>query len=211
MSRSSALTRSSSWSRSSSPVTTSASITRTPAISRARNSVSAWVRSATCAVDLPLGAVPPLLAVLGEQDQRCRVRGLQRQDEGQQDETAVPRVELEAFGEQQVVGDPEADDDRLPHEEPGGAEEAGDRLGETAEHVRLVLDPMRRLPRGSVRSSRRFTMSSRCRSWCHAVLVRKVTPRWRQPTPSWRSSTSSTVTAPSRCPASSQTATASMS
>ena len=91
-------------------------------------------------IDLPLGAVPRLLAVLGEQDERCRVRGLQREDEGQQHETAIPGVELEAFGEQQVVGDPEADDERLPHQEPGRAEEAGDRLGETTEHVRLVLD-----------------------------------------------------------------------
>jgi uroporphyrinogen-III synthase len=45
-------------------------------------------------------SVAALLAVLGEQDQRCRVRGLQRQHQRQQYETAVPRVELVPVGRQ---------------------------------------------------------------------------------------------------------------
>ena len=152
--------------------------------------MSTWVRSATWRSTSPLGAVAPFLTVLGEQDQRSRVRGLDREHQGQQDETTIPRVELEAFGEQQVVGDPEADDERLPHEEPGGAEEPGDRLGETAEDIRLVLDPdAAAAPRfGEVLATLHHVVTlplmSRCRSSRHAVLVRKVTPRWRHPTPS---------------------------
>ena len=47
------------------------------------------------AVELGLRAVARLLAVLGEQDQRRGVGRLQRQHERQQDEAAVPRVELD--------------------------------------------------------------------------------------------------------------------
>ena len=88
------------------------------------------------AVELGLRPVAALLAVLGEQDQRRGVRGLQRQHERQQDEAAVPRVELHALRRQRVEGDPDDDDDRLPDEEPGRPEVAGDRLAELAERRR---------------------------------------------------------------------------
>jgi hypothetical protein len=67
-------------------------------------------------VELGLDAVARLLAVLGQQDQRRGVRRLQRQDQRQQDETTVPRVELRGARQQQVVGDPDDDDERLPDE-----------------------------------------------------------------------------------------------
>ena len=58
-----------------------------------------------------------------------------------------------------VDGDPDADDDRLAHQEPAGAEEAGDGLGEPAERVGVVVHPdAEPLPRGRDRSSRRRTI-----------------------------------------------------
>ena len=92
------------------------------------------------AVELGLDAVAALLAVLGQQDERRRVRGLQRQHQGEQHEAAAPRVELGAVGHQHVPRDPDDDDERLPDQEPGRAEVAGDRLAEPAERVRVVLD-----------------------------------------------------------------------
>ena len=77
---------------------------RTLAISRARNSVSAWVRSATSRSLSAVDPVAAFLTVLGEQDQRCRVGRLQRQHERQQHEAAAPRVELRtASGANDVV------------------------------------------------------------------------------------------------------------
>ncbi len=54
------------------------------------------------AVELGLHPVARLLAVLGQQDQRCGVRRLQRQHQGQQHEAAVPRVELQRLRRHQV-------------------------------------------------------------------------------------------------------------
>ena len=59
-----------------------------------------------------------------------------------------------------VEGDPDHDDHGLEHEEPGGAEEAGDRLGEAAERIGVVAEPeLPRRTRALARSSRRFTTS----------------------------------------------------
>ena len=46
--------------------------------------------------------VASFLAGLGEQDQRCCVRRLDRQHEGEQHQAAAPRVELDAFGDDRV-------------------------------------------------------------------------------------------------------------
>ena len=91
------------------------------------------------AVELGLHPVAPLLAVLGQQDQRRGVRRLQRQHQRQQHEAAVPRVELQRLRRQQVPHDPDDDEDGLEDEEPGGAEEPGDRLAEPPEGVGVVL------------------------------------------------------------------------
>ena len=90
--------------------------------------------------------------------------------------------------------------DGLEDEEPGGAEVAGDRLAELAERVGVVVDAE---PTALARGGEVFAALHR---GTDPVLTRL---RWRQPVGSVRSSTSSTVIAPSRRPASSQTPTAS--
>ena len=92
----------------------------------------------------------------------------------------------------------------LPHEELGGAEVSGDRLAELAEPVGVVLhaDPDTSFGAGSVE----VFAAPHVRT---SAVSRPVRGAVRQPTPSIRSMTSSTVTAPSRRPASSHTAIAS--
>ena len=102
-------------------------------------------------VAVALGGQPvaELLTILGEEDQRCGVRRLQREHEREQHEAAAPRVELQLVGSERVVEDPHRDDDRLPHEELGGAEVAGDRLAERAEAIGVVLHPDADTPFGT--------------------------------------------------------------
>ena len=149
-------------------------------------------------------SVAAFLAVLGEQDQRRRVRGLQRQHQGEQHETAVPRVELVALGRQQVEGQPHDDHNGLPDEETRRAEVAGDRFAELTERLGVVgdVEPVPVARRGEVAAP-----------FHDAAPVAVATPRCRcrHPAPSIRSTTSSTLTAPSRWPPSSVTPRVSMS
>ena len=115
--------------------------------------MSAWVRALTRPVLLGLRPVAFVLAVLGQQDQRRGVRGLGGEGEVQQDERV--RVPPEADGGD-VDGDPHGHEDGLDDEEPAGAEEPGDALGEAAERVRVVVGadapaPRRGCERSSVR------------------------------------------------------------
>ena len=114
-------------------------------------------------VALALGPVPVLLAVLGQQDERRGVGGLEREDQGEEDEASVVGVELERpTGAKRVPDDPQDDGHRLEHEEAGGAEEAGDPLGELAEGIGVVVEAELEAspPRGVDRSSRRLTTSA---------------------------------------------------
>ena len=87
----------------SSLLATSVRAMRTAASSRARNSVSAWVRSRGLPVALALGPVAVGLAVLGQEDQRGGVRRLHGEGEGQEDEGVL--VEAQP-GDGDVDGDP---------------------------------------------------------------------------------------------------------
>ena len=82
-------------------------------------------------------------------------------------------------------------DDGLDDEEPGRAEGAGDRLGELAERVGVVVDAEVEPPAPPRRGEVLVAASRRPRT-----AGRR---RCRQPAGSERSSTSSTVMAPSRC------------
>ena len=77
------------------------------------------------AIDLGLHAVALLLPVLGQQDQRCRVGGLQREQQGEADELPL----VAASNGLKRVARPihSGDEHALEHEEAGGAESAGDR------------------------------------------------------------------------------------
>jgi hypothetical protein len=78
----------------------------------------------------PLVAV--CLAGLGEEDQRRRVGGLEREREVEKDE----RVRIPAPRERERVEDhPRDDDDRLPDDVLRRAEETGDALCDPAERV----------------------------------------------------------------------------
>jgi len=69
--------------------------------------------------------VPVGLAGLREQDQRRRVRGLEREREVEENEW----VGIPAAGEgERIEDDPDDDDDRLADDVPRRAEEAGDAL-----------------------------------------------------------------------------------
>src|SRR3569833_1811956 len=88
---------------------------------------------------LVLHPVAVVLAVQGQQDERRRVRGLQRQHKGQEDEGV--RVEPPGRRGMDVPGEPQQDEHRHVDQEPGGAEEARDALGELPERLRVVVQP----------------------------------------------------------------------
>ena len=144
------------------------------------------------AVALGLAAVAVGLTVLGEEDQWRGVRSLQGEREGEEDERV--RVEPQAR-DRDVHDDPHDDDDRLDDEEPRGTDRAGDRLGELAERVGVVVDPERH-PRPARRAQVVAAPDAPARA--HVCSSRQLSG-------SARSSTSSTVTAPSSRPASSHT------
>ena len=87
------------------------------------------------AVALDLGAVAVGLAVLREQDQRRRVRGLRREREVQQDERIRVPAQRPGAG---VERDPQEDEDRLRGEVAAGAEEPREPLREARERIRVV-------------------------------------------------------------------------
>jgi hypothetical protein len=94
---------------------------------------------------LGVGLVAVGLAGLREQDQRCRVRRLGREEQVEEDERiGVPAQRDDG----RVQRDPGTDDERLADEELRRAEEAGDALGDAAEpvsaegSVMLAGDPM---------------------------------------------------------------------
>src|SRR3569833_848633 len=95
-------------------------------------------------VALVLDAVAVGLAVLGEQDQRRGVRGLEGQHQRQEDERV--RVEPPRRGGQDVPGEPREDEDGHVDQEPGGAEEPSDALGELPERLRVVVHPWHQRP-----------------------------------------------------------------
>ena len=94
--------------------------------------VRAGVGLAVLLVDHP---VAHLLPVLREQDQRCGVRRLEAEHQGQEDERVV--VPAQVARRQDVPEHPEHHEQRHVDQEPGGAHEAGELLGEDAEGVLL--------------------------------------------------------------------------
>ena len=86
-------------------------------------------------VPLDNGAVPVVLPVLGEQDQRRRVGGLGGERQVEQDEGVRVPVLDQADG---VEHDPPDDQDALADQEPAGAQEPGDPLGDPPEGVVVV-------------------------------------------------------------------------
>src|SRR6478735_4849246 len=90
--------------------------------------------------------VPGLLAVLREQDQRGGVRRLQAQHQGQEDERVV--VEPQVLRRQQVPADPDEHEGGHVDQEPGGAHEPRELLGEDAERVGVVRRPAHQRPPG---------------------------------------------------------------
>ena len=104
------------------------------------------------AVELGLGPVALVLAVLGQQDQRGGVGGLGGERQVQQDERV--RVPAQPDGDD-VEGDPDDDEHGLADQEAAGAEEAGDALGEAAERVGVEVDAETPPRAGRVRSSER--------------------------------------------------------
>src|SRR5947209_540773 len=145
------------------------------------------------AVALRLLAVAVGLAVLGEQDQRCRVRRLGGEHQVQEDERVRVPAQRDGCG---VEDDPEHDEDRLSDEVAAGAEEAGGAFGEARERVRVVRGTAGRAARG-----------------CEVVAAGHQRLAWvtRQSAGSTRSRTSSIVTAPTSRPAPSVTGTATTS
>ena len=95
--------------------------------------VRAGVGLAVLLVDHP---VAHLLPVLGEQDQRCGVRRLQAEHQGQEDERVVVPAQVDrapaTFQAIQMMHE-----QRHVDQEPGGAHEARELLGEDAEGVLL--------------------------------------------------------------------------
>jgi hypothetical protein len=87
-------------------------------------------------VSLNGGAIPVVLAVLGKQDQRGGVSGLGGEGQVEQDEWERIPMADKCHGVQQ---DPDDHQDRLDHDEPRGAQEAGDALGEAAERAGIVM------------------------------------------------------------------------
>src|SRR5215213_5870549 len=79
--------------------------------------------------------VPVLLPVLGEEDQRRGVRGLEAQHQREEDE----REGVEPARRQPVVEHPDDDEAGHVEQEPGGPHEPRELLGEAAEGV--VLEP----------------------------------------------------------------------
>src|SRR5690606_29557973 len=76
------------------------------------------------AILLGLDAVAVVLPVLGEQQQRRGVRGLQREDQREQGEVQGARVELGALGRERVPGEPHRAEQGHAHEERGRAHHA---------------------------------------------------------------------------------------
>ena len=148
-------------------------------------------------VTLDVGPVPVVLPVLGEQDQRRGVGRLGREGQVEQDERVRIPVLDDADG---VEDDPADHEHRLADQETPGAEEPRDPLGEPPERVGVVPGAH---PRGAPRGTDRSARSPIRRG----ETVPSQPPVLRQPTGSRWSSTSSTVTAPTRRPSSSHTAT----
>src|SRR6266511_3456293 len=86
-----------------------------------------------------------LLPVLGQQDQWRRVRRLQRQGQGEQDERVGVEVQARHPGGH-VPHDPKEHHHRLEHEVARGPKEAGDRFGEVPERLRVVVQRQPRRP-----------------------------------------------------------------
>ncbi len=168
---------------------------RTPATSRARNSVSTWVRSATRRSSSVCTR------------SRCSCRFWASRISGAayaacSDSSSVNSCNCwPSNGLDLVEPDPQGDEHALEHQEACGAERAGDGLAELAERLGVVVHA-----------------EPPALAWCGEVFValhRRTAPvltrlRWRHPVGSVRSSTSSTVIAPSSRPASSHTPRASM-
>ena len=163
-------------------------------------------------VELGLGAVARLLPVLGEQDERRGVGGLEAEQQGEADE--LPLVEAQRAGAEHVPHDPHGTEDALVHEEPGRADEPGDALAELAERVVVVVDaeqaPLARRGEVVAAGHGRPPDPPDDAGMVAVVVVVVTRRRCRQPVGRVRSSTSSTVIAPSSRLASSQTPTASM-
>ena len=166
----------------------------------------------------PLGAaavlvqrhpVAVVLPVLRQQDQRGGVGGLGGEGQVEQDErVGVPLVRAH---EHEVEGDPHDHEHGLDRQVAAGAEEPGDPLGEAREACRG-----RPRPAGGPAGARRGGGSQEPQASATSVgAIRTVAwsaglscssaNRSRQLAGSRWSSTSSTVTAPSRCPAVSTT------
>src|SRR6478672_5340847 len=90
--------------------------------------------------------VPGLLAVLRKQDQRGGVRRLQAEHQRQEDERVV--VEPQVLRRQQVPADPDQHEGRHVDQEPRGAHEPCELLGEDAERVGVVRRPAHQRPPG---------------------------------------------------------------
>src|SRR6185369_11617251 len=88
-------------------------------------------RLAMLGVRIRMGLVAIGLSGLGEQDERCGVRGLQAEREVQQDEGE----DVESRETGAVQRDPDGDQDRLPDQECRRSEEAGEALGAHPEPV----------------------------------------------------------------------------
>ena len=157
------------------------------------------------AVLLGQNPVADFLTVLGEQDQRSGVRRLQAEDQRQEDERVG--VEAEVVRGQRVPADPEHDEDRHPHQEPSGAHEARELLGEDAERVVVVRRGAQQrtalLLGGGVETA--APAAADAQPWLTSGGVAERSGWSRQFSGSRWSRRSSTVTAPSRRPASSTT------